>query len=86
MSDWSATESTNAANEGLDMSMPGDITLGSGNSYFGANLTDAVNDGNVSMSRLDVCQTTRLRDLLLMSTKRRHHCRTWPSALLLRGI
>ncbi|KAG8991387.1 hypothetical protein FRB94_012540 [Tulasnella sp. JGI-2019a] len=53
MSDWAATESTNAANVGLDMSMPGDITLGSGNSYFGANLTDAVTSGNVSMSRID---------------------------------
>ncbi|KAG8858927.1 hypothetical protein FRB96_004747 [Tulasnella sp. 330] len=53
MSDWAATESTNAANEGLDMTMPGDITFGSGNSYFGANLTDAVNGGSVRMSRLD---------------------------------
>lgn len=43
MSDWMATPSTvKAVNGGLDMTMPGDITLGSGDSYFGKNLSDAV--------------------------------------------
>lgn len=53
MSDWAATESTISAALGLDMTMPGDITLGSGNSYFGANLTDYVNNGTIPSARLD---------------------------------
>ncbi|KAG1762841.1 glycoside hydrolase family 3 protein [Suillus occidentalis] len=39
--------------QGLDMTMPGDITFDSGDSYFGGNLTDYVNDGYISMARLD---------------------------------
>jgi len=53
MSDWSATMSTNSVNSGLDMTMPGDITMGSGDSYFGANLTKAIAKGDVKESRLD---------------------------------
>lgn len=54
MSDWSATMSgVTSVNAGLDMSMPGDITFGSKTSYFGKNLTDAVNNGSVAQSRLD---------------------------------
>lgn len=54
MSDWSATHSTQpAVNSGLDMTMPGDIEFGSGTSYFGANLTNAVLDGTVPEARVD---------------------------------
>ncbi|CEG66924.1 hypothetical protein RMATCC62417_03418 [Rhizopus microsporus] len=52
-SDWSATMSTvNSANHGLDMTMPGDVTMGSNDSYFGKNLTDAVHAKKVSESRV----------------------------------
>ncbi|RCI05115.1 hypothetical protein CU098_012427 [Rhizopus stolonifer] len=52
-SDWSATHSTeDSANHGLDMTMPGDITFHSGDSYFGANLTRAVKNGKVSEDRV----------------------------------
>lgn len=53
MSDWSATMSTLSAVAGLDMTMPGDITFGSGTSYFGSNLTAFVNNGTISSSRVD---------------------------------
>ncbi|KDQ52333.1 glycoside hydrolase family 3 protein [Jaapia argillacea MUCL 33604] len=53
MSDWSATMSTLSAVAGLDMTMPGDITMDSNNSYFGANLTAFVNNGTIAASRLD---------------------------------
>ncbi|KAG2029324.1 hypothetical protein BDR03DRAFT_802378, partial [Suillus americanus] len=52
-SDWSVMMSTLSAVAGLDMTMPSDITFDSGDSYFGGNLTDYVNDGYISMSRLD---------------------------------
>lgn len=42
-----------AANNGLDMTMPGDITFGTLTSYFGHNLTVAVYNGSVSEERLD---------------------------------
>ncbi|PHZ09656.1 glycoside hydrolase family 3 protein [Rhizopus microsporus ATCC 52813] len=52
-SDWSATMSTvDSANHGLDMTMPGDITMGSSGSYFGKNLTDAVRAKKVPESRV----------------------------------
>ncbi|RCH90483.1 hypothetical protein CU097_010746 [Rhizopus azygosporus] len=52
-SDWSATHSTvDSANHGLDMTMPGDISFHSGDSYFGANLTKAVRAGHVSEARI----------------------------------
>ncbi|CAO3629974.1 unnamed protein product [Mucor hiemalis] len=51
-SDWAATHSTvAAANGGLDMTMPGDITFQSGDSYFGKNLTDAVTKKEVPEAR-----------------------------------
>ncbi|KAG6333169.1 hypothetical protein ID866_5915 [Astraeus odoratus] len=53
MSDWSATMSTLSAVKGLDMTMPGDITFNSGDSYFGGNLTTYVKDGRISEARLD---------------------------------
>ncbi|KAG2152791.1 glycoside hydrolase family 3 protein [Suillus clintonianus] len=53
LSDWWATMSTLSAVAGLDMTMPGDISGDSGNSYFGGNLTEYVNDGYISMARLD---------------------------------
>ncbi|OAD01491.1 glycoside hydrolase family 3 protein [Mucor lusitanicus CBS 277.49] len=52
-SDWSATHSTvDSANNGLDMTMPGDITFNSGDSYFGKNLTKAVKMGSVREDRV----------------------------------
>ncbi|KXN89831.1 putative beta-glucosidase L, partial [Leucoagaricus sp. SymC.cos] len=56
MSDWWATHSTSpAVNGGLDMTMPGDISANSaeGTTYFGQNLVNAVNSGQVSQSRID---------------------------------
>lgn len=54
MSDWQATESgVSAVNSGLDMTMPGDIVFNSGTTYFGSNLTTAVNNGSVEMARVD---------------------------------
>ena len=35
------------------MTMPGDITFDSGNSYFGGNLTAFVNNGSIAEARLD---------------------------------
>lgn len=54
MSDWGAQHSgVVSANNGLDMSMPGDIVLGSLTSYWGPNLTESVKNGSVSEERLD---------------------------------
>ncbi|KAF9454903.1 glycoside hydrolase family 3 protein [Macrolepiota fuliginosa MF-IS2] len=54
MSDWWATHSTSpAVNGGLDMTMPGDISLGSGTTYFGQSLVSAVNSGEVPQWRID---------------------------------
>jgi beta-glucosidase-like glycosyl hydrolase len=53
MSDWQATMSTRSAAKGLDMTMPGDITFNSGNSYFGGNLTAAVQRGEIDEARVD---------------------------------
>ncbi|KAL0575133.1 hypothetical protein V5O48_006837 [Marasmius crinis-equi] len=53
MSDWAATHSTLSVNTGLDMTMPGDITFGSGTTYFGDTLVAAVNNGSVSQTRID---------------------------------
>ncbi|CUA75547.1 hypothetical protein RSOLAG22IIIB_05945 [Rhizoctonia solani] len=52
MSDWQATHSTISAARGLDMTMPGDVTFNSGDSYFGANLTAAVKDGRITEDRV----------------------------------
>ncbi|KAK7032002.1 glycoside hydrolase family 3 protein [Favolaschia claudopus] len=52
VSDWWATHSTLSINAGLDMTMPGDVSANSGTSYFGSNLTAAVNSGAVSQTRI----------------------------------
>lgn len=53
-SDWQATMSgVPSVLAGLDMTMPGDITFGSGDTYFGANLTHAVKNGSVPLSRVN---------------------------------
>ncbi|KAI8149939.1 beta-glucosidase [Fennellomyces sp. T-0311] len=53
MSDWGATHSTvKSVNSGLDMTMPGDILMGDGYTYFGPNLTQAVKNGEVSEARV----------------------------------
>lgn len=52
-SDWTGTMSTvNAANNGLDMNMPGGIKFEGTGSYFGQNLTDAVKNNQVPESRI----------------------------------
>ncbi|KAB5593843.1 Glycoside hydrolase family 3 protein [Ceratobasidium theobromae] len=54
MSDWWATHSgATSVNAGLDMTMPGDVTLGSGTTYFGSNIVSAVQNGQVSQTRID---------------------------------
>ncbi|OCH90098.1 beta-glucosidase [Obba rivulosa] len=53
MTDWSAQHSTLSAVAGLDMSMPGDITYGSGTSWWGPNLTAFVENATIPESRLD---------------------------------
>ncbi|KZV95241.1 glycoside hydrolase family 3 protein [Exidia glandulosa HHB12029] len=66
MSDWQATMSTHSAKDGLDMSMPGDIVFGSGNSYFGTNLTRFVKDGKMGGDRLDDMATRILAAWFLL--------------------
>ncbi|KDQ10604.1 glycoside hydrolase family 3 protein [Botryobasidium botryosum FD-172 SS1] len=66
MSDWSAHHSTMAAMAGLDMSMPGDITFSSGDSYFGANLTQFVRDGKIPESQVDDMVTRILAGWFLL--------------------
>lgn len=54
MSDWTATQSgVLSVNNGLDMTMPGDVVFGSLTSFFGSNLTTAVNNGSVAVERVD---------------------------------
>jgi beta-glucosidase len=45
--------STLSAIAGLDMTMPGDVIIGLGGSYFGSNLTAFVNNGTIPLSRVD---------------------------------
>jgi hypothetical protein len=45
--------STLSASNGLDMTMPGDVTFGSGGSYFGDALLAFVANGSVAPARLD---------------------------------
>lgn len=52
VSDWAATKSTNAANNGLDMNMPGNLTMKTEAGYFGQNLTDAIYNKTVSEIRI----------------------------------
>lgn len=55
MSDWGAVHAgVSYANAGLDQNMPGGIAFTeTEHSYFGANLTAAVNNGSVAEARLD---------------------------------
>ncbi|KIV87904.1 hypothetical protein PV11_03420 [Exophiala sideris] len=54
MSDWGGTHSGVASvNAGLDMNMPGPISSDQNSSYFGGNVTQAVNNGTVNETRLD---------------------------------
>ncbi|PPQ70745.1 hypothetical protein CVT24_000856, partial [Panaeolus cyanescens] len=66
MSDWWATHSTQSVNKGLDMTMPGDITLGSGTTYFGDVLYNAVQSGSVPQSRIDDLATRILAGWYLL--------------------
>ncbi|KAJ1302819.1 hypothetical protein OPQ81_003125 [Rhizoctonia solani] len=54
MSDWWATHSTESANRGLDMEMPGGLGWGipASSAWFGGNLTQWVKDGRISEARL----------------------------------
>jgi beta-glucosidase len=55
MSDWWATHATSDAVAGLDMTMPGNKDQGSvNNSYFGAELLAAVENGTIPEHRVDV--------------------------------
>lgn len=65
LSDWGAHHSTMAAIAGLDMSMPGDITFSSGNSYWGANLTAYVQNGTIPEARVDDMATRILAGYFL---------------------
>jgi hypothetical protein len=55
MSDWEATHAGVAPIlAGLDMDMPGGIAFTeTAHSYFGGNLTDAVNNGSIPIQRVD---------------------------------
>jgi beta-glucosidase len=57
MSDWSATHSGVASIEaGLDMDMPGGISFtgsSASSSFFGGNITTAVDNGTLAVSRVD---------------------------------
>ncbi|THU83013.1 glycoside hydrolase [Dendrothele bispora CBS 962.96] len=54
ISDWQATLSTyGSVFSGLDMTMPGDITFKSGDSYFGGNLTTYVRNNTIPENRVD---------------------------------
>jgi beta-glucosidase-like glycosyl hydrolase len=55
MSDWGATMSTLSAVAGLDMTMPGGLSLSPTelNSYFGGNLAAYVKNGTIPLSRVD---------------------------------
>lgn len=53
VSDWWATMSTGSAAKGLDMTMPGDTTYKSGQTYFGQNLINQVQSGAIPQSRID---------------------------------
>ncbi|KAH9014733.1 glycoside hydrolase family 3 protein [Lactarius pseudohatsudake] len=66
MSDWSAKHSTISAITGLDMTMPGDITVFSGTSYFGANLTAYVQNGTIPEARVDDMATRILAGWYLL--------------------
>lgn len=54
MTDWNAHHSgVSSAFAGLDMSMPGDINVVDGMSFFGTNLTVAVLNGTIPQWRID---------------------------------
>lgn len=54
VSDWYATHGTgDSANAGLDIEMPGNVSALAGPAYFGDLLLEAVNNGDVSIERLD---------------------------------
>ncbi|KAK7694472.1 hypothetical protein QCA50_001658 [Cerrena zonata] len=50
---WATHSGAPAVNAGLDMTMPGDTTTNSGQTYFGQNLVNAVQSGQVPQSRID---------------------------------
>lgn len=66
MSDWSATMSTLSAVAGLDMTMPGDVIIGTGGSYFGSNLAAFVNNGTIALARVDDMATRILAGWYLL--------------------
>ncbi|EPQ55082.1 beta-glucosidase [Gloeophyllum trabeum ATCC 11539] len=67
MSDWYATHSTaDAANHGLDVTMPGDVIPGGGISWFGDSLVLAVDLGSVNESVVDEMATRVLAGWYLL--------------------
>ncbi|KAG8806565.1 hypothetical protein FRC19_007199, partial [Serendipita sp. 401] len=53
MSDWDANHSTESANKGLDMTMPGDIQSDGTDRHFGNRLLVAVQDGRIPKKRVE---------------------------------
>ncbi|EXJ83990.1 beta-glucosidase [Capronia epimyces CBS 606.96] len=54
VSDWGGTHAgVDAINSGLDMDMPGPIDRSQNSSFFGGNVTEAVNNGTLSAERVD---------------------------------
>ena len=82
MSDWYATTSTLSAIAGLDMTMPGDITLDSGTSFFGGNLTAYVQNGTIPEARVDDMATRILAGWYFLSQDSPSYPRTNFNAFL----
>ncbi|KAL3588031.1 hypothetical protein FPOAC2_13930 [Fusarium poae] len=67
VSDWFATHgTTDFANAGLDLEMPGPVSKEYGASYFGDDLLDAIGDDNVTESRLTDMAERVLRPYFLL--------------------
>lgn len=65
MSDWDAVHSTEFANSGLDMEMPG-TTSQTGITWFGDNMLAAVTNASVSEGRLDEMATRVMTSYFLL--------------------
>lgn len=66
VSDWEATHGTEFANAGLDLEMPGNVSMLLGPSYFGEFLLEAVLNGTVKEDRLDDMAERVLRPYFLL--------------------
>ncbi|KAM0322764.1 hypothetical protein ACHAQA_009355 [Verticillium albo-atrum] len=66
VSDWQATHATEFANAGLDLEMPGNVSVLVGPSFFGNSLLEAVENGTVQEIRLDEMAERVLRPYFLL--------------------